>query len=923
MTTASSPGALALDYTARDWSRWDTFDLRRYSLVERKSHGLQTTPLTTTAATANYPATYFHMLRQEYLANFYGHERQAFLWLQKEPGSVDDYLFQLRKNGDFPVQAIVNKASYTLNQEYTAYRKSKIADIRHALKSKLAPPLPSDVTVSLDDQAIAAFDQLDFDFKNWPTLQPLIGWLTEILNTHLDGQVMDPLFTVNRANANDYRGPTWRPYGTWQNKLKGTYDQDGFWWQAAEISYLYGHYLHLLGTDLIRRIRNSARAALGALWQIYQNESKAQGDANPANYQFLESQWMLRLGGWVGFTYVLNRSESELRLRGQWGAALSDLIYEDSSPTAIASRTENRAYGQWSQSEAVAQAEVFVSQLHSRFSTSGQNEFLSSYTLYHLDHLAAWLVHCPASQVIYQMVQNIWKRIQWDLIANWHPSSGSFPGPSGRSYDQFAGGHNYHDRFDQYLYYKHVFSQGAKPNSLLRILTSKEEVRANLRITKTNNFLLHPQYREIARSYTRNMYTAAQLSGEGELPDQLLNDLVLNAPIHVNEQRFSVVPGQERYNFITPHYTMGHSGEGYYSLPTSTFMAARISANKAPVVTGPFSQTNNGPINFASYVRLMGETNDTPYARNGSALAPAGDGQARLMRQIVSQYQGFMLVTHLFAPTSNTTTEELNIKPWNSNLMLPLAVDSLTLNNGTVLSKVAGTKLSIPLDQATVTVRHGSTAIVVRLVSADSSDPLNITWQVDPASISTGTGRIVVNHRSTGSGTAVRPYKVVWLFGSGTYSVDTELYALQRLIQNAPVQQDVTITDGVWNENNQPPRNYPANSPAAPINEVGSRRWTVTATIGNLKLGVNRTDVYLPWNNSPVYAQPRSNPLHKGPYYSKNVDRLVNDRAMFDWSAAEDPYRMAPLKENEVFAPHRTSTGTRDVIFPSNWIHST
>jgi hypothetical protein len=319
----------------------------------------------------------------------------------------------------------------------------------------------------------------------------------------------------------------------------------------------------------------------------------------------------------------------------------------------------------------------------------------------------------------------------------------------------------------------------------------------------------------------------------------------------------------------------------------------------------------------------MGETNDTPYARNGNALAPPGDGQARLMRQIISQYQGFMLVTHLFAPTSDTTTEELKIKPWNSNLMLPLAIDSLTLNNGTVLPKVAGTRVSIPLSQATVTIRHGSTAIVVRLVSADSSDALNITWQVDDASISTGTGRIVVNHRLAGSGTSIKPYKVIWLFGSGVYGVDTELYALQRLIQNAPVEQQTTVIDGDWDETNQPHRNYPVNSPAAPINEVGSRRWMVTATIGNLKLGVNRTDVYLPWNNSPVYAQPRSNPLHKSPYYSKNIDRLINDRPMFDWSASEDPYRMAVLKESEVFAPHRTSTGTRDVIFPSNWIHST
>jgi hypothetical protein len=906
-----------LDFTSRDWARWDTFDLNRYTYVQRSSHGLQDTPLTVQGATSSYPGTYFHMFRQEAINSFYGYGLQAFKWLQTAPGSVDDYLNNLKQTGAFAVQDIVNKVSFTLSQEYIKYRVTTMGNIRYTLKNQmlLAGPLPANATVLLDDASAQAFNKLQPDFRTIPAFQPIITWLTQLLTLHLDNQCMDPLFTVNRDDANDWRGATWRPYGTWKDHTTGKYDQAVLWWDSQDISFVYAHYIHLLDTALIRRIRRSAHAVLGAMWKIYQLDTMLKGTGNVADYQAIESQWMLRVGGWVGNGYVLQRSEDELRLRGVWGQAQADTLYEDSSATAIAFRVQNREFGQWSQAELLTQTDIFVGQVYQRFTTMGRTEFMGEYTLFHMNALSDWLLHCPASQRCYDMCSSMWLRIQWDQIVNFHPSSGSFPGPSNRSYDLFSGCHTSYDNLDQQLYYKHVFANASKPNSLIRVLTGKQEIRATL-ACDGKAFYLNPQYSELRQYYHRNMYAMAQLSGEGYLPYQLLADM---SPSHINEQRYSLVPGQERYNFLTPYYAVGHSGEDTYLVATASFMVARISGSKAPPPAGPFVNAYGGLSPCSSYIKLMSETTGNPFIRpGGDPLGPAGDGIGKIVRSVVSQYQGFMLVTHLFSPTTSTTADEMTTAPWSSNLILPLAVDGLFLSDGTQLPMTSGTNLAIPDTQRTFTIRHGSGAIVVRLVSTDQSDISSVTWQVSPDSISCGAGRIVVNHRKQDSSTPVKPFKVVWLLGSGKFTSASELTALQALIQNAPVQQSLTTVSGVWDESNQPYLSYPAGSPAAPVNEVGGRRWTVSATVGNLRLGVDRTDVYLPWNNSPVYAQPGKGPLNIAPYYAKNVRRTVNDQDILQWGTGQDPYRTAIVQESDVFAPH-CADGAKQVTFPTTW----
>ncbi|MFA6972853.1 MAG: hypothetical protein WC208_15835 [Gallionella sp.] len=892
-----------LDYTPTDWSRWDSFDLNQYSYIKRQTHGLQSTPLTATGATSNPQVIYFSMFKNEAITSFYETGLLAFKYLQTAPGSFDDYPYQYQKTGNFPVQSIVNKMNYTLSQAYNTYRTTRKAPIRYVAKNTLASKgaFPTNVSVMLDDQTATQFDTVAVDFRAMDSTQPIIVWLSDFLTQHLADQCIDPNLVVNRANPNDWRGATWNPYGVWKNHVTGLYDQDGHWWQAGDIGYLYGHYLHLLSTPLIRQIRVSALASIGALWTIYQNDSRGSNDTNMANYSLLESQWMLRLDGWVMNNYILQRSQDELTKRGVWGHVSEDLMYECTSATEVASRLANHGFGHWSLSEVNAQVATFVSQLYTRMTTQGLTEFLSVYSLYHQNTLSAWLLHCPATQAVYDQCSAMWKLIQRQMVVNFHPASGSFPGASGRSHDLFSGFHNSHDTIDQPLYLAHVLKARAKPATTLRVVTGNTPIIANLALPGTS-YYFDPKYPELTQTYRRNAYTYSQLAGEGVLPFQWATEFVANATTHINEDRFSLVSGQERYNFLSPQLAMGHSGENSYMLGGGIFLACRISGEKAPPVAGPFSQTTGLQSPASSYIRLMTETIGNPFLRP-SALGMAGNDVQRLARSVVTQYQGFMLVTHMFAPTGSTTVAEMTSAPWNSNLILPLAVDSLTMVNGVTLSTKIGTDIVLPLTEMCFSIRHGNAVIVVRLVSADYLDTPVARWQVTADSYSSGCGTVVLQHRQKNSSTVIKPVKVVWLFGGGKFTSQTELMSLQQLIYSASVKQEYGVPSGIWDETNQPHLNYPDGSKDAPIGEVGARRWITTAQIGNLKLGVDRVDAYLPWGNSPVYGMPRKGPINVAPYYLKSSVRTVNGVEVLKWG--ESASRSLALETGELFEPHR------------------
>jgi len=883
------------NFTTRDWQRWDGFDYTSVP-VQRASHGYQaltgklTNPLT-------FSEEWYLMFRDELIRNFLAYERQAFLWLRVEEGSVDDYLSTVRKTGALPVQEVLRKVSFTLGQSYQSFKEKKWNDLRYQLKVKLSPAelLASTISITLDRKTNELFDQSPVNFR---TLNPdIVKWLEDLFTTHLSYQVLDSSITLPRSNPNDYRGKEWRPYGHWYDKANNLYNPDLLQWQVADYAYLYGHYLHLLSDRLIRGIRRSARAVLGALYQQYLDLTTLMKDPNLANFSTLESQWLLSISGFIGYTFVLQRSQQELTERGVWGAYPEDQFYED--PLYSTQRQEKRVLGQWSLAEATTHAELLAQQFADRVQQKGFVEYLGAYSRYHIDYMVEWLLH-PPSQKVYDLALAVWKETQWDLVLHFHPASASFSGTSGRTYDQYSGFHNYYDRYDHILYYKHLFVP--KEKVLLQSITGGIELRATLNLEQQQEvFYLNPSYTETEHSLPRLLYHLAQLGGEGFLPDQYLEHYTLNVPSRINQLRFTEVKGQERYSFLTPDYVVAHSGENYYALPYENTIVCRLAGGK-----GPVNNLTMRDITYASpassYLSFILTNKDNPFARpNGEPYGPAGNNLGRLMRTAITQYQGQMLITELIAPTGNSTSEELVSAPWITQVILPLSGDSLEVNG--LPLPITPSSLSLEFTEGLiVSARQGTAGVVLRLLYYEElqGDPLTVKWVVDSDSLSCGCGRLSLIHRSAQSSTKITPLRMAWLLSAGSCPDDASFRGLVQRSKEALYSKEET-TSGVWDPQNQPHDRYPDNNPSAPTGEVGSLRWISKVVLKGLTLTVDRTDVYLPWNNSPVYRTPYYAPLYALPYYLKNLSRQVNGEEIMVWDKAE-AYRSSLL--GEVFAPH-------------------
>src|SRR6185437_14037576 len=94
----------------------------------------------------------------------------------------------------------------------------------------------------------------------------------------------------------------------------------------------------------------------------------------------------------------------------------------------------DRELGAWTNADLIAFVEEVSELFTERMRRYGQTEFLSSYHGYVQDILIAILLHAP-TQRLYDAFAHTYDRMVFDLVANFHAGCGTFPGPSGRSYD--------------------------------------------------------------------------------------------------------------------------------------------------------------------------------------------------------------------------------------------------------------------------------------------------------------------------------------------------------------------------------------------------------------------------------------------------------------------------------------------------------
>jgi len=243
------------------------------------------------------------------------------------------------------------------------------------------------------------------------------------------------------------------------------------------------------------------------------------------------------------------------------------------------------------------------------------------------------------------------------------------------------------------------------------------------------------------------------------------------------------------------------------------------------------------------------------------------------------------------------------------------------------LPRAVGTRLRL-YPHGIFTARHGGAMVAMRLASFTKEDDIthsdavapvseaegaavSVEWIVDESSASCGCGRVVVHHRrkQDASGPAqppVKPYRVLWLWGSGVTSNEGETRALQTVLRSAHMSERVEVSAG-WKEREQLADSYPPPFPASSTDEVGEQRWLAEAFLasGALKLSIARTDVYHPWSHAPAYREPESGPMHVKPYHYRDVARTVNGQPVLRWAEGEDAYRVRGLQPQQLFEPHR------------------
>jgi hypothetical protein len=913
-----------LDYTRRDWSRWDSFDLELHSLVKRRgTDAAATLPDHTDARPSQSPAeSYLALLRAQTIEDSYSLQGDScyrrFRCLQPAAGSCDDYIAHVTRDHNLMVEQVLCKMSFALNQEYNHWRDVQRQKARQEIfGAAQAAGLNARIdAAAADAQVDMLVDSTPFDFRTHPPCQPIIAWFHTLLDAHLRQQCLDPA-------SETQRGKPWGPFknfGLFSEKDGTSYVQEALYWRQPGIGFLYGHYIQLLNDDMLRRIRTSTYASLAAQYALHMLNGTG------SNHH-LESQWLLRIAGFVQSAFILVRSEQELKKRGTWterdGVAQTD-----------------QTTGRWTNNDLIAFTESIAEDFNGRMRKYGQTEYLSSYVGYVQDLLHAAILHSP-SQSLYDHFTSSLDRIVWDLTANLLPGCGMFPGPSARSYDLFAGAHNTQDRLDYRITFKHAFApycqrESVQCKTLSNSVCLKKELRMVPLLQKVCAApppVLLPPSGSSDVNLQRTLSQHVILAGAEPTAFPYIRELQLRSPIRWVEQRFSPILGQERCNFFSSQIQMGFSGEDAQSTSTSVNACARLAG--APVPNAPRAIVNHGDTECTSMFRLYPQISDLstpgldqPFWRD-SPKDVAGKDRLTFSRQIATQYQGWMLTTSLLAVNRDMRGDE-GKGSWNTNLVLPVNVEEVWADE-TRLSVTPGTYVKLP-PQTIFTVRHGPAAIAVRLVVFTKDEgvqdaqrieachpgkpglqPCSVTWQVDDMSVQAGCGRIVVHHRDAHSNQPMKSYRCAWLWGSGVVTSQPELFALGGVLRSAHVSSN--IQSDKWEETNQPADHYPSSLPQDCTQEVGSSTWDLSVHIasGALKLGVKRTDVYKPWQHDPIYRTPISGSLHKPPFFFRDIHRTVNDVEILRWNDAqeEDPYRFTRYEPTELFEPHRQGGSVR------------
>jgi len=912
-----------LGYSARDWERFDGYDFQSYALKDQvqtidslssayAARDIPTVPgapgaatSTGTGVSAKFVQDFLGAMNGVFRTTYFGSAYTYFrVWNANDNKNIYRDLFGAQGTYSFYPQDVLLNTSMSLNQFYNAFRQNKKASIRAELQAD------TDTTAGwsaaqFDAATHARFDALELDFaRDVPGVNGTIAWLEMYIAKHLSFQLREHRTCSWANNQYDCYGifrTTW-----WYPGLEPSdeFILMDFWWNAGGIGYTYSRYVHLLSDSTIRSLRQMAMAALIALDTIH-------GAIGSYDWH-AQSQWLLRQGGTTAMAFLLKRSEDVLRARGSWSDATDFFV-------------TNKNAGTYSTADAIAAAEARVGQVLSRVQANGLVEYLSSYQSLCMQELEMAIMHA-ASPLILQRYQRLLEIYWADLVLNYMPGSNSFPGPSSRTYDLVAGAHNIADRYDLPLVVQWaertwcsqpIVKYSGMGNDATQSVTLPTD------LCSSGSVSVIPSSGKAVLVFQRVMAGAWQAGGHLYLPLDLMKNVVQSTQHRLVEQRFSAIKGQERFNFITPYLQMGHAGEDYYSEPTAVFVCARLGGLAA--AGKPTSQDQNGPTNSVPYIRLMPEMSDTPFRRTWE-YDVAGKDLQRITRQIVAQHESFMLTSHVLSPRQGNTLDVEGASPFQTNLILPLAVDGLYAGTRLLPTDV-GTVMALPLNSI-ITVRHLGAAVSLRLLHYERHEqampPIldaptfitlpysqatygpgagrqqySLTWIVDADSTHAGSGRLVLHHKHKGADNkSLGSYRSAWAMLGGQVPNSGAWLAMQAALRTMPFVESIVNTN--WNPATQTFVHDGTSKPRS------SSRWKLQAVLGGVTLAIDREDVYEANRNNVNYQQPPTGSAYLPPFYvdPATLSRTVNGQQMQQWSGGEKPFRITKINPNTLFTPY-------------------
>jgi hypothetical protein len=371
-----------LNYTARDWSRWDSFDLLTDTLaklttfetfsgatfsqgsnlwgitngrsgVTLQSTSVSDTPLSQTQGQSGLtitPSMYLRAYRAQLGDTFYPRGYATFRG-ENLDGSID-WIASFQSTKQIWMTDALMNVSYAANENYNIFRTAK----RNTIRSQLTASGTSLTARQLEAQVSAQFDALQFDWLvDLPRNQATMDWWERFLDTIR--AVQAPVkTTVVRSGSTTYDAFGLLMDGT------GVYNQDASIFYSYQWAYLCGHYLKLMTTNGVRNARQSMYAQVAALYNLWQYRGGG------LITDRLVSQGTLRVIGWSNTLYTILRAEAILKARNAWTTA--DAAY-NSQTDWVNGRVTN--------ADLIKQVDTFVTGIQTQWESFGFSESLSTY----------------------------------------------------------------------------------------------------------------------------------------------------------------------------------------------------------------------------------------------------------------------------------------------------------------------------------------------------------------------------------------------------------------------------------------------------------------------------------------------------------------------------------------------------------------